>query len=267
MALQAYKYVTTAPVLVDGMTRDEACQKYRHKVMLIARRVFRKQGGDNGSVALDDLVSCGAVGLIEAFDRFDPARGLNFGAYAEYRIRGAMYDALRGEDAFTRRRRELAKRVQNAVRDLRHRLDREPEPIDVATELGVDLDEYWRIVDRVKPVSHVSLTASPTGEDDEGGLPLIERVMDATQKAPDSGLFMEQVREHLKKAIAELPDRQKQCIMMYYGKDLSQAEIAAVYGVTVSRVSQILTEARERLRKKLVQVIDPNDLDFTGPTA
>jgi RNA polymerase sigma factor for flagellar operon FliA len=244
---------------IDGMDRDETCEHYRWKVVLIARRVFLRQGGHE-TVTVDDLAACGALGLIEAFERFDPARGVHFAAYAEYRIRGAMFDALRSEDAFSRRRRNMAKRVQHAALRVQHREGREAEPQEVADELGITLEEYWDVVDRVKPV-HLSSLDQPVGEGEDDGVPLIERLMEEGEPTVDRDLFMEQVRAHLKNAVAELPERERQCVLLYYGKDMTQAEIAAVYGVTVPRISQILTAARERLRKKLLKVLDMDDIN------
>ena len=99
---------------VEGLSRDDACRRYQRKVQLIARGIYGKLSPD-ATIQLDDLVSCGAIGLLEAYDRFDESRGIAFSTYAEYRIRGAVYDALRGQDTFSRRRRELARRIERAT--------------------------------------------------------------------------------------------------------------------------------------------------------
>ncbi|MBN2800858.1 MAG: FliA/WhiG family RNA polymerase sigma factor [Deltaproteobacteria bacterium] len=242
------------------MTRDEACDRYHNKVLLLARRVYERLSPEAG-VQLEDMVSYGAIGLLEAFDRYDESRGIQFSTFAEYRIRGAMYDALRTQDTFTRRRRQLAKKVEAATDHVRDRQGRDPLPEEIAEELGVSLDEYWMMLDRVKPVSHVSLDA-PQGDEEEGR-PLIERLISQSSPGPDTRVAVQQIRTKLKASIRELPDKERQCVMMYYGKDLSMAEIAAVYGVTVSRVSQILTAARGSLRKKLANFIDESDLDLS----
>jgi RNA polymerase sigma factor for flagellar operon FliA len=238
---------------IDGLSRDEVCVALRSKIVLIARRVFLRQGGHE-TVTVEDLAACGALGLLEAFDRFDASRGVAFGAYAEYRIRGAMFDALRSEDAFSRRRRNLAKRVQAAVQVVQAREGREATPEEVSAELGISLDEYWDVVDRVKPVTVASLDQAPTDGDD--GLPLIERLMDGTDRGVENSMYIDQVKAHLRTAITELPDRERECVLFYYGKDMTQAEIAEVYGVTVPRISQILSSARARLKKRLLAVLD-----------
>jgi RNA polymerase sigma factor for flagellar operon FliA len=240
--------------VVEGLSRDEACYRYRGKVDLVARRVSDRLPRD-AAVQFEDLVSWGAIGLLEAFDRFDESRGIKFGTYAEYRIRGAMYDALRTHDTFSRRRRQLARKVQNATEDLRQRLARDPLPQEIADSLEMTLEQYFTAVDRVKPVSHVSLYDA-----DPGGRPLSEVLM-GDGPGPGARLGMSEIRRLLSAAVAALPERERQSVMMYYGKDLSLAEIAAVYGVTVSRISQILSSARSRLRKKLAPHIERADID------
>jgi RNA polymerase sigma factor for flagellar operon FliA len=251
----AARYKTEGIRLVEGMTREECCRKYYRKVLLLARRVYERLSSE-ASVELDDLVSNGAIGLLDAFERFDATRGIQFSTFAEYRIRGQMYDALRQNDAFTRRRRQEAKRLNEALETVRRQLGKEPEPQQVADYLGMTLDDYWRRQDKTKPISHLSLD----GGDDEDGRPLVERLADRERPEAESRLLVAEVRAQLKAAIKELPDRQRQCVLMYYGKEMSLAEIAAVYGVTVSRVSQIISEARVRLRKKLTPVIDGADM-------
>ena len=249
----ANPYANAVERRIDGMTRNEMCVHFRRKIVLIARRVFLRQGGHE-NVTVEDLASCGALGLLEAFDRFDASRGVAFGAYAEYRIRGSMFDALRSEDAFSRRRRNMAKRVQNAALIVQHRKGRAGTPEEIAKELEVSLDEYWELVDKVKPVQVSSLDQS-SGDDD--GIPLIERLMAPSDGGVDQGIYMKQVKAHLKAAILELPQRERECVLFYYGKDMTQAEIAEAYGVTVPRISQILSSARGRLRKKPLQILDP----------
>ncbi len=243
---------------VEGLTRDEVCVRYRSKVMLLARRVHERLAPD-ASVTLDDLVSSGALGLLEAFDRFDEGRGIRFGTFAEYRIRGAMYDDLRKGDTFTRRRRELAKRIDEAHETMRRRLGREPNDQEVADYMGVTLARFHSDVAKVQPISHVSIDR-PLGDQDDAR-PLVEQITGNSIPLPDTGLKVDGIRSALKDAISELPDRQRHCVQMYYGKEMSLKEIADVYGVTVSRISQILKQARGSLRKRISVHVDGADLD------
>lgn len=247
---------------VEGLTRDEACRRFQPKVMLLARRLHERLSSEL-RIPLDDLASVGAIGLLEAFDRFDPGRGILFATFAEYRIRGAMYDALRENDAFSRRRRQLSKRIHQAADEIRRVERREATAEEVARKLGIDLDAYYDAVDRTKPVIHVPLDAPSDPDDPDGSRTMSERLADPMRSA-DAGLVAQELKGVLKEAILELPERQRQCVMMYYSSELTLAEIAAVFGVTVSRVSQILSEAREKLRKRLIATVDRADLDDLG---
>lgn len=253
-------YVQQSERRIDGMTRNEACVHFQGKVSLLARRLSERLP-DDSALALGDLISYGAIGLLEAFDRFDGSRNIQFSTYAEYRIRGAMLDALRAGDSFSRRRRQLARRVDDAVSVLRKREGRPPEPQEVATHLGVTLEEYWVAVERVAPHSHLSLDAQ-VGDDE--GRSLSEQLFDPEAALPDHAMDVDWLRDELADAIGELPERERHCVMMYYGKELSLAEIAAVYEVTASRISQILSKARASLRKKLDRRLDDEDLGLLG---
>ena len=257
MLRAATRYQTEGAHTVEGMSRDECCRKYHPKVLLLARRVYERLSSD-APVELGDLVSNGAIGLLDAFDRFDESRGIQFSTFAEYRIRGQMYDALRANDTFTRRRRQEAKRMQDAHDTVRRQTGREPDPREVAEYLGLSLDDYWTRVDKVKPVNVVSIDGQSS--DNGESRPLIEKLADRTEPEAETRLLMQEVRVHLKEAIRQLPERQRQCVLMYYGKDMSLAEISEVYGVTVSRISQILSEARGRMRKRLAPLVSNADL-------
>jgi len=253
----AARYQTEGARLVEGMTRDEVCRKYHGKVQLLARRVYERLSSD-ASVELGDLVSNGAIGLLDAFERFEEDRGIQFSTFAEYRIRGQMYDALRANDTFTRRRRQEQKRLHDAQETVRRQLGRDPEPKEVAEYLGISLDDYWYRVDKVKPVNIMSIDS--TSGDGEDNRPLLDKLADREVPVAETRLLVQEIRGHLKEAIAQLPDRQRQCVLMYYGKEMSLAEIAEVYGVTVSRISQIISGARKTLRKRLAPLADQSDL-------
>jgi len=245
--------------MVEGMSREEVAHRFQSKILLIARQLSERLPADS-SVYYEDLVSYGAIGLLEAFERFDASRGILFSTFAEYRIRGAMLDALRSNDTFTRRRRQLAKRIEAASDSLKRELGRMPEPEEVASRLQIDMDQYWAAIDRVKPVSLVSIDGVLQDEEGNEGRALVEQLTTAAHENPSHNLDVAEVKRHLREAVKALPEKQRHCVMMYYGKDLSLAEIAAVYEVTPSRISQILSQAKMSLRKKLRNLVDAGDL-------
>jgi RNA polymerase sigma factor for flagellar operon FliA len=238
------------------MTREEVCAHFRSRVEVIARRVGPRT---HPELTKDDLVAYGMIGLLEAFDRYEAERGIPFAAFADYRVRGAMLDVLRTYDPFTRRRRDLAKRLGKATERIRKQQGREALPEEVAEELGVSLESYWQAQDEVQPVHEVSLH-TPAYDDEDGGSPLLERIMDATDRAADSKFLARKVRHHLREAIWRLPEREREIVLLYYGRDMTGAEIGEACGVTVSRVSQILKVARGRLRQRLKAVVDSADV-------
>jgi RNA polymerase sigma factor for flagellar operon FliA len=245
--------------LIDGLDRAKACEKYQRKIVLVARRLHERLPSDC-ALTLEDLVSYGAIGLLEAFDRFDDDRGIQFNTFAEYRIRGAMLDALRNTDTFTRRRRQLARRIQSATHELTSEFGHPPSPEDVAERLGMDLESYWAAVDRTTPISIVSLEEAHSQDGEEDGRSLAETVFGAKGEEVLHTLVQEDARAALKAAIMSLPERKRQCILLYYGRDLSLAEIAEVFGVTPSRISQVLKEARNDLRQVLLGQVEVTDL-------
>ncbi len=243
--------------LVEGRTRDQTCVAFRGKVALLARRVSERLPA-GATLDYDDLVSWGAIGLLEAFERFDPAQGVRFSTFAEHRIRGAIYDALRGQDTMSRRRRQMSRRIERAAAELRRRLDREPAPGEVATYLDMTLDDYHKARLNTEEVTAFSLDAK-----DDDGLTLHE-VIDNEDRDALQLLGRVEVRRAVVDAVKALPERHRHCIIMYYERDLSLSEIGAVYGVSQSRISQILTDARNKLRKRLRPLLTEQDLAEMG---
>jgi RNA polymerase sigma factor for flagellar operon FliA len=245
--------------LVEGMSRDEVCRSYRSRVVAIARRVHERLS-QHSTLGVDDLASVGALGLLEAFDRYDGARGVNFATFAEYRIRGAMYDALREVDPVSRRRRSTARQVVTATDDLRRTLGREPEAGEVAERLDMSLDDYWSVLESTRSGVHVSLDSSA----DPDGASLIEQMEEPSLLADDR-MVIGEMRDTLRRAVSTLPERQRRAVLMYYGEGMNLAEIARVYDVTPSRVSQLITEARGRVRRALLGAVDLADLAVEVP--
>lgn len=253
---------TNARRLIDGEDRGAVCRRYQGKVLYLARRMAERLPSDCG-VSVEDLASYGAIGLLEAFDHFDDSLNIRFGTFAEYRIRGAMLDALRALDSLSRRQRSMARQIDEVHRDLQAETGSQPTHEQVAERLGLDMDEYWRTLDQAAPVAHMSL------DDADGSSRENEAVAEPSEpnlasSGDDVLVAMASVdtRRMLWEAVEALPERKRHCIKLYYGRDLSLAEIAGVYGVSVSRVSQILTEARDTLRKILQERIAAQDLDW-----
>ena len=226
---------------IDGMTREEICRHYQARILKLARRAFDQIGPEGSPLSPDDLVSHGVLGLLEAFERYERSFGVDFASFAEYRIRGAMLDARRSADPSTRRRRELAQQLQDATRRLQAQGLQKPSHEELAVELGLDVEAYWQLLDQLAPVTLVPLELAFSVPEE----PSAPRMM-----------LGEEARDILRTALDELPERERLAVLLYYGRDCSLAEIAVLFEVTPSRVSQLLSIARGRLRAALSEAID-----------
>jgi RNA polymerase sigma factor for flagellar operon FliA len=245
---------------IDGLDRDECCLRYQGRVLAVARRLGERLP-PNCPLTTEDLAAYGAIGLLEAFDRFDAGRGILFSTFAEYRIRGAMMDALRQNDSFTRYRRQMARQMDEIRGDLAHELGRQPEPEELAEALDVPMETFWHMQETTQPISYVSLFDGEGGDGEDSGRSLAEVLMGADGDDPMRALIGRDARWLLKAAIKELSERKRQCVVLYYGRQLNLSEIARVFDVTPSRISQILSAARRELREMLEDQVDLGDLD------
>lgn len=199
---------------------------------------------------LDDLTSAAIVGLITAADRFDPSRGVQFKTFAEQRIRGTIMDELRSQDWLSRSLREKYKRLEKVFAALEQRHGRNPTSEEAAAEMGLGLDDYFRLLEEVSYLSFVSLNDSR--EDDEG-MPfgLLDIIEDTSVENPQKQLMARQLLESLGQAIDGLPEKERIVVSLYYYEELNLKEIGQVLNLTESRISQLHSQAVLRLRSKL----------------
>lgn len=206
---------------------------------LVKYVVGRVRSGLPQNVDGNDLVSEGVVGLIDAIEKFDPSRGLQFQTYAVARIRGAIIDSLRASDWVPRSVRAKLKEIERAQRSLESSLGRTPDDDEIAFELGIPLAELQEIYSKAAYTSVASL--------DEIGMDA-EDVGPSTPALDDADDDMKQV---LVQVVRQLPERDQVIIALYYYEGLTLAEIGQVLGVSESRVSQLHTRAALTLRSKL----------------
>lgn len=214
--------------------RNRLVMQYSPLVKYVAGRL-RTRLPD--SVDYGDLVSDGIIGLMEAIDRFDPARGLTFQTFAVPRIRGAMVDALRALDWVPRSVREKVRQVEQAQRMLEARLGRIPDDPEIAAELGISVPELRDLY------AKVSFTSVGTLEDLE--------LADDLSAAATHEIEDDQAKAALLRVVGELPERDQILIALYYFEGLTLSEIGRVLGVSESRVSQLHSRATMVLRTKL----------------
>jgi RNA polymerase sigma factor for flagellar operon FliA len=200
------------------------------------------------SVAVEDLVSTGIIGLIHAVDNFDPGKNVSLRTYAEIRIRGTILDSLRGLDGVPAHKRKRIRMVQEAITALEGRHGRAASEEEIADELGIGHEEYQVWLTELKGVSLGSLD-SVAAEDADNGL--LSYIADPRQEDPAVTLEREQMHSLLASGIAVLPRTERTILDLYYHEELTLAEIARVMGLHLSRISQIKVQAVLRLRSYL----------------
>lgn len=196
----------------------------------------------------EDLFHAGVIGLMDALDRFDTGRDNSFSTYAVLRIRGAVIDELRARDWVPRGRRQKAREYQQAVHELHHQLGRLPEPAELAQQLGLDEGELLDLERDVQLACQISLDA-PVGED--GSIGQIVASSDTAWENPALRLEGEDRRRVLLSALEDLKEQERLILKMYYFENMLMKEIAAVVGVTESRVCQIHARLMALLRGRL----------------
>ncbi|MBU0541782.1 MAG: RNA polymerase sigma factor FliA [Gammaproteobacteria bacterium] len=201
------------------------------------------------SVQIDDLIQAGLIGLMDAITRFEEGQGAQFETYASQRIRGSMLDELRSADWMPRGVRQAQRKIETATLKAEQKLGRSASEKEIADVLGVSLDEYQEMLFDSRGASLVFYDDYADDGDGEGYL---DRQIGGDEEAnPLEMLGDQRFRENLIQAIEDLPEREKMLMGLYYEQELNFREIAAVLGVTESRVCQLHTQAVSRLKAKL----------------
>jgi RNA polymerase sigma factor for flagellar operon FliA len=198
-------------------------------------------------VDADDLYGVGVTGLIAAVKRYDPEQQNTFAAYATTRIRGAVLDELRRLDWFPRRARAKARKMKTAISELEQILGRAPEDAEIRDRLGHSQKEYDHWMVEVRPISFIAIDDNPEGEEG-GGVSRHELIADEQAVPVQNQMEQQELSEIVAQKIAELPDMQRRVLAMYYHENMRLAEIAAVFGLTESRICQIHSRAILGLR-------------------
>ncbi len=227
------------------LDRDALIRQYSPLVRRLAHHMMAKLPP---SVQVDDLIQVGLIGLSEALTRFEATQGVQFETFATQRIRGAMIDELRENDWMSRGSRKSQKEIEGALHRLEHRLGRSPSESEIAAELGMSLADYQTLLGKVQGTQLVYLEDMSGSEGDDS---FLDRHMVDDEGDPMQLLRNQRLRQSLVEAIKGLPEREQYIMSMYYEQDMNLKEIAAVLGVTESRVCQLHSQSIARLRAKM----------------
>ncbi len=225
--------------------RERMMLEHLPAVRWIARRIHERLPQH---VDLEDLISAGTVGLLDAFRKFDPAKKVQFRSYAQFRIRGAILDSLRTLDWSPRDLRRKGRAVEEAIRRLTARCGRTPTEPEIAREMGLGLEEYQQLLGELKGLEIGTLHLERSEDSGEEELAYIPN------HPEDDPLFRclrGEMQERLASAIEQLAERERLVVTLYYYEEMTMKEIGLALGVVESRVSQIHSSAVVHLRARL----------------
>lgn len=198
--------------------------------------------------SVDDLQSAGLMGLLQSLRSYDPAAGASFETYARIRIRGAVFDELRRMDWVPRLVHDKARKVQTAIGEFEQRVGRSPTEGETAQALGLSLADYEKWMEQIRPATFICLDGA-SHEDESGSLH--DAFADETQPSPVVTTEVSELKELIFQKISNLPEIQKKVLALYYFEDLRLREIAAVFNLTESRISQIHSQAILSIRASI----------------
>ena len=234
----------------DPKVKDEIIIEYAPLIKYIAQKIASRLPAN---IELDDLISCGVIGLMDAIEKFDPSRDNKFKTYAEFRIKGAMFDELRAQDWVPRSVREKAKLLEKTYSKLESNLGRAATGEEMCHELQCTQEEFHTLLNKVRVIYFLNIDDSASFN--RGDKKLLANIMeDSRSNNPFAAMNYKNVREKIKEGIKALPEKQRLVLSLYYYEDLNLKEIGQVLGVTESRISQLHTQALIGLKFKLKSV-------------
>lgn len=228
----------------DSDLRNQIILKYIYLVKHVVNRMWGSYSHRN---QMEDMISCGVLGLIDAIERYDISRGVKFETYAYFRIRGEIIDQIRKNDWIPKNIRIQAKKAEQAALMLEEKLGRQPSEQEIAEQLAMRLEDFHRILLQLHTYAVVSLDEHIS--DAASGL----LVLSDRKESPERLAGEKEMKEVLVNAIETLSEKERAIVSMYYFEEMNLKEIGAVLGVSESRVSQIHTKALMRMKNRLTR--------------
>lgn len=245
------------PSKLTPQQKDKLIMEYAPLIKFIAQKIAVRLPSN---IELDDLISSGVIGLMDAIEKYDPTRDNKFKTYAEFRIRGSILDELRAQDWVPRSVRDKAKMLDRTLIQLEAELGRSATDEEVCEKLSISIEEFHDLLNQVRPVSVLSIDDAATFSNVDKKS--ILNILEGTKlNNPFNQLNLKSVKDIVAKAIEDLPERQRLVLSLYYYEDLNLKEIGKILRVTESRVSQLHAQAIARLRAKLTQHFEDQELE------
>jgi RNA polymerase sigma factor for flagellar operon FliA len=229
-----------------GGSREDILRRH---LPLVRRVVQRLAARKPPHIELDDLVSWGIVGLLDAITKYDPKKEASFSTYAQFRIRGAVLDHLRSLDWVPRSVRQKASLIEKVAHGLEGTLGRPPTEEEIAADLGMSLDAYQELLTRVGEMTLFSIEDLGFRNGEERFK--LEQRLEDDELDPLGALLTRERVGLVAAAIKHLPEREQLVVTLYYHEELTMKEVGAVLRLTESRVSQLHSQAMLRLKGHL----------------
>ncbi len=240
------------PAPISAAERDRLLVEHLPTVRFVARRIHERLPQH---VEMDDLVSAGIVGLIDAFAKFDRTKQVQFKSYAQFRIRGAILDSLRTLDWSPRELRRKGRAVEETIRTLTQKLGKAPTEGEIAEGMEMSLTQYQQLLGELKglEIGSLNMERNEDSGDDE-----LAYVAGSPEDEPLFRCLKGELKQHLVDAIEGLPEKERLVLTLYYYEELTMKEIGLALGVVESRVSQIHSAAVVRLRVAMADLRSKN---------
>lgn len=230
--------------VLDPVKETKSCSELLHEHSTLVKRIaFNLHRTLPSSIAIEDLIQLGMIGLNEAIKSYDSSKGTVFTTYASLKIRGAMLDDLRSQDWVPRSVYDNSRKISKAIHAVENREGKEATAQQIADELGIDISIYHSMISDISTGKLVDLF----DPDFDGE----NTVIDKSRNSPHKTVQDTQAKERLALLIEGLPEKEQKMLSMYYFEDLNFKEIGLIFGVSESRVSQIHSQALTRLKGRL----------------
>lgn len=233
--------------------RDGMILQYTPLIKYIAHRLAIRLPSH---ISIDDLISAGVIGLMDALTKFDPGKKVEFKTYAEFRIRGAMLDELRSMDWVPRSVRQKATQIERTINQLEKKKGRSVEDEEIASEIGISLDAYYETMKNLHGLSPLDM------EEVQKRFPrlsleeILDSLVDSEENDPFHQYSLKELKKVLARAIDELSSKEKMVISLYYYEELTLKEIGEALDLTESRICQIHTKGVLKLRARLKRYLE-----------
>jgi len=226
--------------------RDRLIIQY---IYLIKYVVGRLRISLPNTISTEDIAGYGVEGLIDAIEKFSPARGVRFETYALLRIRGAIIDRIRSLDWVPRGAQKRFKNIQKAIASLQGKLGRQPNTEEIAKELELPKEKVEASMAEMESNTMISIYDRKDSSNDS--VEIIDTIQDKNADDPLALLENRDVKNELSKALGNLPERERMILALYYHENMTLKEIGATLTISESRVCQLHAQAIMKLRKLL----------------